>query len=138
MQERITGLLRVFALMAEDDAIAGGDTTALERLKGLMDRQDPFLLLTKDGPKAYALLQHFGLIGPTHDQSKLDALDPELVCKTLVAFELWRHSILELDHADHIMMEFNPTYTDKITEDYHSSTSTHTDLSSQFKRYNNQ
>lgn len=108
-----TNLLRAFAFLAEADALADGEERALNRLYDLLEARDPWLLITRRGPEAYALLRHFGLISPYAGQERFDLLDSELACKTLLAFHLWRESVLQLADAERHFANFSATYTER-------------------------
>ena len=96
-----------FALMA--DPITD-DESALRDLLTFMERGDPCLLLTRDGPQCFALLQHFGLVQPYQGQERMDALDAELVCRLLVAFEKWKITVHELENAGEFIVRYDAEY----------------------------
>ncbi len=80
-------LLLAFSFLLEGDIEEMGDEVAIKRLLELLQRQDVSLIGTRDGPLFHALLMRFGLIHPYHGQERLDALEPEIVCRVLVEFE---------------------------------------------------
>jgi hypothetical protein len=108
-----TGLLRAFSLLYEFEIASLGDHAALDQLLTLLKRQDPFILLTKDGPAVHALLSWFGLIPPHGGQARLDVLDPELVCRVLVEFEKYKLALAELDGARDILARGPLSYADR-------------------------
>ncbi|MGK5089010.1 hypothetical protein WDW86_15745 [Bdellovibrionota bacterium FG-2] len=106
-------LLKTFALMADGDIEQLGDEEALDVLLRLLERQDPFMLLTKDGPLLFALLRRFGLISPYNGQQRMDTLEPESVCRVLVEFEKWKVSVLKLDQAREFLAQAAIDYQDQ-------------------------
>jgi hypothetical protein len=83
----VEALLNAFSFLMEGDVVDMGDDVAINRLYELLQRQDIQTCGTKDGPIFVALLRHFGMIAPYRGQERLDQLEPEIVCKTLVEFE---------------------------------------------------
>jgi hypothetical protein len=105
-------MLNLFAFMVEADIEKMGDRAAMTELLRLLERQDPFILLKKDAPMFWALIKRFGLVQPNQGRERMDALPAELVCKTIVAFERWRISVLRLQHAEEFMVHFDGSYND--------------------------
>lgn len=98
-------LLSTFAHMVDVDSM--GDEKALQRLLELLERRDPFILLTKDGPAFYAIAQRFGLVKPFSGRERLEPVNPELVCRALVDFEKWRMSVLKFEQASELITGLN-------------------------------
>jgi hypothetical protein len=73
--------------MVESDIEKMGDEAALKKLLELLLKQDVLVFGTKDGPLFLALLRWFGLVAPHENQSRLELLEPELVCRILVEHE---------------------------------------------------
>lgn len=107
--DRLLTMLKLFALLADQPA---DDAVALQELLRLLELGDPFILLTRDGPALYALAQRFGFIGGC-GRERMDALDAELVCRVVVAWERWRQSVLELAGAGELMQSINVEYGDR-------------------------
>lgn len=63
----------------------------------------------------FALLRFFGLVSPCLGQERMDARDPGLAFKTIVAFERLRLSVLELDQAQKFFSDFTAPYTDRAS-----------------------
>jgi hypothetical protein len=96
--------------MAEFDLKKMNDQDAAIRLLELLDREDPFILLNRDGPAVLALSRRFDLIEQMKVPSPLDGLEPELACKLLLAFEKWRLSVTQLDSAKNHFGGIEATY----------------------------
>lgn len=80
-------LLSTFALLVELETV---DTEKADR--ELLERRDPFILLTKDGPDLLTRLKLLGLISPFHGRDRL-------VVQLLVAHERFKLQLLRLDRA---------------------------------------
>ena len=105
-------LLETFALMAELEIGNKSDQWALKELQRLLNLENPWVLIQKDGPMFFALAKKFGLVRPFTGAERMDALNPEPVCKMLASWEKFRLSVLELDEAQSFVENLNARFAD--------------------------
>src|SRR4051812_29341082 len=104
----LQSMIHIFACL--DELTIQDDVVALEELSKLLECNDPWILLKKEGPRLLARLRHFGLLAPHTGGNRLDHLDPELVCRTLVLFEKWKLSVLNLNQAKDFLSKLDFAY----------------------------
>ena len=115
-QSNFYPVLAAFSLMVEPDIKKMGDAGALQELQRLLDLEDPWILIRKNGPVFYTIARRFGLIASfdTAAMKRLDTLDPEDVCRLLVSWEFFRQSVLALDEAQSFVSNLNASFVDRL------------------------
>ena len=102
----ITHTLKMFSMLTESDIEKMGDLKALKKFLELLEEEQPFILMTADGPLFLALSRWFGLTEPYTGREKLDKLPPELVVRTLAAWEKYKQGLLALTKGKEAMMSY--------------------------------
>ena len=106
----ITNSLKIFSLMAEPDIEKMGNLKALKKFLNFLEEEQPFILMTRDGPLFLALSRWFGLTAPYSGKEKLDKLPPELVLRTLASWEKYQQGLVALTKSQRVMMVYGVSW----------------------------
>lgn len=102
--ESVSRILNVFSLMVSLDLDEKTDAEALGMLLELLRKENPFILVTRDGPAFLSLVRRFGLV-PPKDRDRLFCSDlpPDQVMEVMVRWERIRAIIQGLDNAREVV-----------------------------------
>jgi hypothetical protein len=94
----ISRILNIFSLMVGFDLESKTDAEALSTFLALLRKEDPFILVTRDGPMFFALARRLGFV-PSGNRECLyaEGLPPDQVLEVLTRWERFRASVHELD-----------------------------------------
>lgn len=104
--DAVSRLLNVFSLLADFDLAKRSDAEALATLLGLLRKEEPFILVTRDGPTFLALARRFGLLASAvPKQLEGTDLPPGDVLEVLTRWARYRAMVEGLDRAgEHLAM----------------------------------
>lgn len=92
----IEKILKSFAMLLQHDVRELGEEQAALNLLEMLEKGDPYILTTKDGPMFYALADYLGLLGGGHNQSRVNQLNPEIAAQLVLAWGKFRLRLLNL------------------------------------------
>jgi hypothetical protein len=94
----ISRVLNIFSLMVGFDLESKTDAEALSAFLALLRKEDPFILVTRDGPMFLALARRLGFVPPgNRERLYAEELPPDQVLEVLTRWERFRANVHELD-----------------------------------------